>query len=128
MNRMFNSAQAANPDVSAWDVHQVTDTSYMFNHTAVADPDISRWEYRSLLVADSMFCNAQKATRWRATSLGKQLNECGNGNNNIHYVDQGGDKRSSTPIIVGSVIAVAVVLAALGAALQLGLLPLLLAI
>lgn len=110
-----------NPDVSKWDVSKVTITDYMFAENPTADPDISNWDYRSLKTVDSMFCEAN-ATKWKSTSLGKQLKECGE--STVSYDGTGKDKGMMSPAVIGTVTVIALLLLALGAAGQMGLLPL----
>lgn len=124
MGGMFQWAGRANPDVSNWNVSKVTNTDFMFAFLStdnIADPDISHWEYRSLTSVDSMFCN-NTGTKWKSTSLGKQLKECGE--STVSYDGTGKDKGMMSPAVIGTVTVIALLLLALGAAGQMGLLPL----
>ena len=52
---MFALASSANPDVSNWDVSQVTDVSFMFYEATSANPDVWNWDVSS--VTDMSKCS-----------------------------------------------------------------------
>lgn len=122
MSWMYGYNETANPNVKDWDVSNVTNIDNMFWHATAADPDISKWEYRSLKSAKQVFCGATNATKWKSTSLGKQLKECGE--STVSYDGVGKDDSRFSPAVIGAVTVIALLLLALGAASQMGLLPL----
>ena len=58
---MFQGASSANPDVSEWDVSQVTDMGYMFYDASLANPDVSEWDVSQVTNMGYMFQGASSA-------------------------------------------------------------------
>ena len=52
---MFNGATNVDPNVSNWDVSNVTDMANMFNGATSADPDVSGWVVSSITDMTNMF-------------------------------------------------------------------------
>ena len=63
MGYMFYDASSANPDVSGWDVSQVTSMRYMFQGVSLANPDMSMWDFNSVIDMSGMFKNVVLSIR-----------------------------------------------------------------
>lgn len=72
MASMFSEAINANPDVSNWDVSNVTNMAFMFNLTT-ANPDVSKWDVSNVTTMVRMFNNATNAnpdvSNWDVSSV-----------------------------------------------------------
>ncbi len=61
MDLMFSKATKANPDVSNWDVSNVTNMRHMFSAATSANPDVSKWNVSNVTNMDNIFREASSA-------------------------------------------------------------------
>jgi len=73
LQRMFMGATLVNPDVSNWDVSNISIFASMFRNAPAANPDVSNWVTSSLSGVFSMFRNAVSFNRdlsnWNISQL-----------------------------------------------------------
>jgi surface protein len=73
MLSIFRSASLANPDVSNWNVSNVTSMLAMFFGASSANPDTTNWNVSNVTNMDSMFRDSTSAnpdtTNWDVSSV-----------------------------------------------------------
>lgn len=73
LSEMFSYTDAANPDVSQWDVSSVTNMSRMFWWARSANPDVSNWDVSSVIDMSGMFASALSSnldlSNWDVSSV-----------------------------------------------------------
>ena len=76
---MFAETLRSVPDVSLWDVSNVTDMSYMFSKASMADPIVTSWNVSNVTNMRNMFTSAQVANvdmqNWDFSSISVELDE-----------------------------------------------------
>ncbi len=73
MKSMFKGATSANPDVSNWNLHNVTTMESMFEGATAANPDVSNWRVATVSSMKNMFYEATSAnpdvSHWDVSSV-----------------------------------------------------------